>query len=89
MNSLFKTTTKTIVIQKKAPGHCAEFAIASATVTIKTSTSIKILKTIRGVRFPLKKKKLVKLSCVIQVMRSDSYPKFTNTLIQLKKTFGI
>lgn len=53
-NSLFNTTTEVIVIQKNVPGQLVESAIASATVTMKTSTSTKILKTIRGVKFPLK-----------------------------------
>lgn len=87
-NSLFNTTTKHIVIQKNDPGQSAESAIASATVTIKTSTSTKILKTIRGVKLPLKVKNFIKLRPYVCANQSF-YPKFTNILIQLKKTFGI
>lgn len=53
----FKMTTDPIVVQKNAPCQSCESTIANPTVRIKTITSIIILNTMRGVKFPLEIRK--------------------------------
>lgn len=53
----FKMTTDPIVVQKNAPCQSCESTIANPTVRIKTITSTIILNTMRGVKFPLEKRK--------------------------------
>lgn len=59
----FKMTTDPIVVQKNAPCQSCESTIANPTVRIKTITSTIILNTMRGVKFPLEKRKKNRISC--------------------------
>lgn len=85
-------TTDPIVVQKKIPGHSCESTIASPTVTMNTITSIIMLHTMRGVRFPLKTTETNELisKCVGHLLVDRlNYPKFTKIFSQFRMTFGI
>lgn len=82
-------TTDIIVNQKNAPGHSDESVIPSATVTMNTSTSIRMLQTILGVKLPLQHKKCQSQQNRVTLQSANTYPKFKNIFNQLNTTFGI
>lgn len=53
INLLLIITTEIIVNQKNIPGHVAVSVMASTTVRTKINTSMKMLQTMRVVKFPL------------------------------------